>query len=87
MSLQTSNIFAALDTKKKKKSSSSKSKEHDKKKKSQPKADRSAELERAVFSQPATTTTNWADEEEDDFDDDLGPLPEGWAAVSFVCSL
>lgn len=63
-----------------KKKKSSKSEKSDKKKPS--KADRAAELERAVFSQPVQASTNWADEEEDDFGaDDLGPLPEGWQTV------
>lgn len=82
MSLSTSNLFAALDTKKKKKSSS-KSKDHDKKKSTKvaSKADRSADLERAIFAQPQTAVTNWADDEDDDFLNDIAPLPEGWGEV------
>ena len=80
MNLESQNLFAALATKKKKKTKSSK--DHDKKKKQPDKAERAAELDRAVFSQPAPTTTNWADEDEfDEFDQDLGPLPESWAQV------
>ena len=80
MNLESQNLFAALDTKKKKKTKSSK--DHDKKKKQPDKAERAAELDRAVFSQPAPTTTNWADEDDfDEFDQDLGPLPESWAQV------
>lgn len=64
MSLTTGNIFAALDTKKGKKK---KSKEHDKKKKSgDKKAVSAAELERAIFSQPSISISNWADEDDDD---------------------
>lgn len=82
MNLESANLFAALDTKKKKKGKSSK--DHDKKKKPD-KAEKAAELDRAVFSQPAPATTNWADEDEDDdFDNDLGPLPESWAQVNFL---
>lgn len=80
MNLESSNLFAALDTKKKKKSKSSK--DHDKKKKPD-KAEKAAELDRAIFSQPVPASTNWADEdEEDEFDQDLGPLPESWAQVT-----
>lgn len=80
MNLESANLFAALDTKKKKKSKSSK--EHEKKKKPD-KAEKAAELDRAIFSQPVQASTNWADEdEEDEFDQDLGPLPESWAQVS-----
>ncbi len=80
MNLESANLFAALDTKKKKKSKSSK--DHDKKKKPD-KAEKAAELDKAIFSQPAPTTTNWADDDEfdDDFENDLGPLPESWAQV------
>lgn len=81
MNLESANLFAALDTKKKKKSKTSK--DHDKKKKQPDKAEKAAELDRAVFSEKVPTTTNWADEDEfdDDFDNDLGPLPESWAQV------
>lgn len=82
MNLESSNLFAALDTKKKKKSKSSK--DHDKKKKPD-KAEKAAELDRAIFSQPVQASTNWADEDDfDDFDQDLGPLPESWAQVTYV---
>ena len=89
MNLESANLFAALDTKKKKKSKSSK--DHDRKKKPD-KAEKAAELDKAIFSQPAPTTTNWADDDEfdDDFENDLGPLPESWAqvgncSISVVC--
>lgn len=82
MNLESANLFAALDTKKKKKSKSSK--DHDKKKKPD-KAEKAAELDRAVFSQQVPASTNWADEDDDDdFDNDLGPLPESWAQVIAV---
>ena len=81
MSLATSNIFAALDTKKKK---GSKSKEQDgKRKKKESKEERHAELERALFSQPQINVSSWGDvEDDDDFDTGLGPLPDAWAEVS-----
>lgn len=82
MNLESANLFAALDTKKKKKGKSTK--DHDKKKKPD-KAEKAAELDRAVFSQQVPTSTNWADEDDDDdFDNDLGPLPESWAQVIVV---
>lgn len=85
MNLESANLFAALDTKKKKKGKPSK--DHDKKKKPD-KAEKAAELDRAVFSQPVPTSTNWADEDEDDdFDNDLGPLPESWAQVRLLQSV
>lgn len=84
MNLESANLFAALDTKKKKKGKSSK--DHDKKKKPD-KAEKAAELDRAVFSQQVPASTNWADEDDDDdFDNDLGPLPESWAQVLVVTS-
>ena len=82
MNLESANLFAALDTKKKKKGKSSK--DHDKKKKPD-KAEKAAELDRAVFAQQVPASTNWADEDDDDdFDNDLGPLPESWAQVHAV---
>lgn len=82
MNLESANLFAALDTKKKKKGKSSK--DHDKKKKPD-KAEKAAELDRAVFSQQVPASTNWADEDDDDdFDNDLGPLPESWAQVTVI---
>jgi hypothetical protein len=76
--ITSQNIFAALDTKKKKKSSS-KSKDADdkKKKKAVSKADRSAELERAIFSGPKVSITNWADTDDED---EIDELPESWSA-------
>ena len=76
--ITSQNTFAALDTKKKKKSSS-KSKDGDdkKKKKVASKADRSAELERAIFSGPKVSITNWADTDDED---ELDELPEAWSA-------
>jgi hypothetical protein len=73
MSLATSNAFAALgDGKKKKKSS----KEHEKKgKKDKPKVS-SAELEKAIFSQPSLNISSWADEEDDDYI--VPALPSNW---------
>ena len=50
--IQSSNIFAALDTKKKKKGSSKSQEGEKKKEKKVSKAERSAELERAIFSAP-----------------------------------
>ena len=81
--ITSQNVFAALDTKKKKKSAS-KSKDADdkKKKKSVSKADRSAELERAIFSAPKVSITNWADTDDED---DIDELPESWSPRSSPC--
>ena len=77
MSLATSNIFALLDESKKKKKSS---KDHDKKKKKGDKKQVStAELEKAIFSQPSINITSWADEEDDDYA--LPSLPTTWDQV------
>lgn len=76
--ITSQNVFAALDTKKKKKSSKSKDADEKKKKKEASKADRSAELERAIFSGPKVSISNWADtDDDDDFADEL---PESWSA-------
>jgi hypothetical protein len=77
--ITSQNVFAALDTKKKKKSSKSKDADEKKKKKEQSKADRSAELERAIFSGPKVSISNWADTDDDD-DDFPDQLPESWSA-------
>ena len=70
MSLATSNAFAALDTKRKKKGSKSKEDSGPKKPKAPSKEDQAAQLERAIFSQPAAAgVSNWADtDDEDSFD-------------------
>lgn len=77
--ITSQNVFAALDTRKKKKSSSKSKEAEDKKKdKKASKADRSAELERAIFSGPKVNISNWADtDDDDDFGDDL---PDSWSA-------
>ena len=77
--ITSQNVFAALDTRKKKKiSSKSKEAEDKKKDKKTSKADRSAELERAIFSGPKVNISNWADtDDDDDFGDDL---PDSWSA-------
>lgn len=77
--LSTKNIFEALDTKKKKKSSSAK----DGAKKEKKKEISTAELEKAIFSQPALGISNWADDDEDE--DDFTAVPTnnaGWTTVS-----
>lgn len=84
MSLATSNAFAALDTKRKKKTKP-KEETADKKKKHPAKAaEASADLEKAVFSQPKINVSNWADtdEEEDDFGDGVGDNKDPWVQVS-----
>lgn len=78
-SIQTSNIFAALSDPKKKKKGSSKSKEGGDKKKKISKAERTAELERAIFEAPKVTISNWADTDEDS-DADV-PIPDSWGQV------
>jgi triosephosphate isomerase len=77
MSLATSNAFAALaDPKKAKKKSS---KEHDKKSKKKEKKVSTAELEKAIFSQPSINITSWADEDDDDYA--VPALPSNWEQV------
>lgn len=77
MSLATSNAFAALaDPKKAKKKSS---KEHDKKSKKKEKKPSTAELEKAIFSQPSINITSWADEDDDDYA--VPALPSNWEQV------
>lgn len=78
MSLATSNIFAALDTKKAKKNTSSKDNDK-KKKKSDKRSVSTADLEKAIFSQPSITISSWADEEDDEFT--VAPLPPTWDQV------
>jgi hypothetical protein len=78
-SIQTSNIFAALSDAKKKKKGSSKSKESGDKKKKISKAERSAELERAIFDAPKVNISSWADTDEDSDTDNAGA--ESWATV------
>lgn len=80
MSLATSNAFAALaDPKKAKKKSS---KDHDKKKDKKKKAPSTAELEKAIFSQPSINITSWADEDDDDYA--VPVLPPAWDQVCNV---
>jgi hypothetical protein len=79
MSLATSNVFALLNESKKKKKSS---KDDKKKKKSDKKHVSTAELEKAIFSQPSINITSWADEEDDDYA--LPPLPTTWDQVRAV---
>lgn len=83
--IQTSNVFAALSDAKKKKKSSSKSKESGDKKKKISKAERSAELERAIFAAPKVSISNWADTDEDS-DADI-PIPESWGTVRYTSIL
>lgn len=64
--MKSANIFAALDTSAAK-SSKKKDKNGEKKSKAETAAIDTAELERAIFSQPSTGMSNWADcDEEDD---------------------
>ena len=88
MSLHTSNVFAALSAESARaakkgssssKSSSSKADKAAKKKKSPSTAD----LERAIFSQPSANISSWADEEDDEFSVQLPPT---WAdEVCVLC--
>ena len=88
MSLQTSNVFAALGSAKASKKKSGKAKDDSgEKDKKQSTAEEKSQLEAAIFSgQPSVS--NWADEldEEDDFGGGLAPLPEGWSAVRPVAT-
>ncbi len=87
MSLSTSNIFSALDTKKKKKSSSKSKESGDKKKKHSSKSEKAAEVEPTPVAQPQQLSiSNWADED-DDFENDIAALPEGWDEVRLRASL
>jgi hypothetical protein len=80
---QTSNIFAALGDAKKKKKGSGKSKEGGgEKKKKVSKAERSAELERAIFDGPKISVSNWADTDEDS--DAEQAASEGWGMVGTI---
>ncbi|KAJ9528500.1 hypothetical protein QJQ45_020525 [Haematococcus lacustris] len=86
--MSSGNIFAALDKAKKKKSKSS-TKEHKESKPvvKEPEISKE-ELERAIFSQPANTISNWADDSEED---DYYPAPaaapaepveDGWSKAT-----
>jgi hypothetical protein len=77
--IQHTNIFAALGEAKKKKKGALKSKDGGEKKKKASKAERSAELERAIFDGPKVSITNWADTDEDSDAD--APLPDTWGEV------
>ncbi len=77
MSLATSNAFSALSEAKKSKSKKAGKDEH--KRKKDKKAVSSAELEKAIFSQPSINITSWADEEDDDFA--VPVLPSNWEQV------
>ena len=50
--------------------------------------DQAAQLERAIFSQPATATiSNWADtDDEDGFDQSFGAVPPAWLQVCSAAS-
>jgi hypothetical protein len=77
MSLVSKNIFAALDTKKKKKSSKGKNE-----KSPAETVDKTAELEKALFSQPVTGLSSWADEsDEEDIHVAAPPVDDGWNEV------
>jgi hypothetical protein len=86
--LATANSFAAL-SKKKKSSGSGSSKDKagssksSKGKKETTKAVSSAELEKAIFSQPSINISSWADEEDDDYS--VPVLPPNWETVGASC--
>jgi hypothetical protein len=91
MSLQTSNVFAALSAEsaraaKKSSSSKSSSSKADKaaKKKKNPST---ADLERAIFSQPSANISSWADEEDDEFSVQLPPTWADEVGVFLVFAL
>jgi hypothetical protein len=82
MSLATNNIFAALDAGAKK-SKPKVEKDVSKKKKSTDDKDKkaaTAELEKAIFAQPLSSS-NWADDSEDDDDYAAPPVDDGWSRV------
>lgn len=72
------NIFEALGKKKKKSSKPSKNEE----KAAPPKADKTAELEKALFSQPIGLSS-WADESDEEEDHHAAPSGDGWNAVGW----
>ncbi len=77
--MSSTNIFAALQKKK-----SVKKPKDAAPKDEEPKVDKRAELEKAIFSAPAAAMSNWADESEDDEWDAHPPaaeMEEGWAQV------
>lgn len=79
------NIFTALQKKK----SKSKPKSSESSAEREPKVDKHAEIEKALFSAPAASVSNWADE----LDDEWGSAPapalseHGWNEVSVVLLL
>lgn len=79
------NIFAVLDSKTKSKSKPSGGGSKPKKsaggndKKSH--AEATAELERAIFAAPGLGTSNWADDDTDDEEQDHAPVDDGWSRV------
>jgi len=74
----SNNIFAALQ-KKKKPASRNKDVETTKDDNA---VDKHAELEKAIFSGPSTTPSNWADDSEDEWDAPVhGMTEEGWNQV------
>lgn len=75
MSGLSTNIFAALQKKKSIKKPSTKEDV-----KEEPKVDKHAEIEKAIFSGPSTTISNWADDSEDEWDApaQVPAAEEGW---------
>lgn len=78
--LASQNLFAALSKPKKPKtSSSSKDKKQRKAEKEAERKAKHAELEQAVFSgPPVLTTSNWADDSEDELELPTNGKEEGW---------
>lgn len=72
------NIFEALGAKKKKKTSKSKDDEG----RSAPRVDKTAELERALFSQPINALSSWADESDEEEHHQPAAASEGWNEAS-----
>ena len=82
-------LLQALDnSKRKKKGGSSKSRDEGApaKPSKASKEDQAAQLERAIFSQPATATvSNWADtDDEDGFDQNFSAVPPSWLQVRWL---
>jgi hypothetical protein len=77
-SLATRNTFAALQ-----KSSKSKKDDGGKKKRSkdEKKSVSTADLEKAIFSQPSLGISNWADDDDEDGDYAMPALPAEWGEV------
>ena len=79
MSGLSTNIFEALQKKKSSKKVTTEAV------KEEPKVDKHAEIEKAIFSAPAAAMSNWADDSEEEWDAPvhIAAAEEGWNQVSY----